>query len=150
MKVLQGLKGQSRFHFDEDAIYLERNSRDFKRCIWRINANTETVPDFLTSRSIAGGNTSPDAVIKQVFYPKYSTPASYERCRKKKGEDEEGGYGSLFSLAFTSKAAYTAFFDALQCFKGFGLGTNFTLACPYTHYYDELDWATDSASSRGW
>jgi cystathionine gamma-synthase len=130
-------------YFDEDAIYLERNSRDFKRRIWRINTNTEAVCDFLCSRSIAGGDTSPDAVIKQVFYPKYSTPENYERCRKKKGEDEEGGYGGLFSLTFTSRAASEAFFDALQCFKGPSLGTNFTLACPYTilAHYGELDWA---------
>ena len=138
--------------FDEDAIYLERNSRDFKRRVWRINANAEVVCDFLRSHSVAGGNTSPTAVIKQVFYPKYSTPENYECCRKKRTEDdEEGGYGGLFSLTFTSRAASEGFFDALQCFKGPSLGTNFTLACPYTilAHYGELDWAAGFGVEAG-
>ena len=144
-------------YFDEDAIYLERNSRDFKRRIWRINANTEAICDFLRSRSVDGGNTSPSAVIKQLFYPKYSTPENYECCRKKKKrgeeeeEEEEGGYGGLFSLTFTSRAASEGFFDALQCFKGPSLGTNFTLACPYTilAHYGELDWAAEFGVEAG-
>ena len=39
--------------------------------------------------------------------------------------------------------AAEAFYDALACAKGPSLGTNFTLACPYTilAHYDELDWA---------
>ena len=144
-------------YFDEDAIYLERNSRDFKRRVWRINANAEVVCDFLRLHSVAGGNTAPTAVIKQVFYPKYSTPENYEYCRKKKrtgGEEdgeEEGGYGGLFSLTFTSRAASEGFFDALQCFKGPSLGTNFTLACPYTilAHYGELDWAAGFGVEAG-
>ncbi|KAF8345226.1 pyridoxal phosphate-dependent transferase [Amanita rubescens] len=134
------------------SLVLNPQGRDFKRRIWRINANTEAVCNFLCSRSIAGGNTSPDTVIKQVFHPKYSTPENYERCRKKKGEDEEGGYGGLFSLTFTSRAASEAFFDALQCFKGPSLGTNFTLACPYTilaWHYGELDWAAGFGVEAG-
>lgn len=145
-------------YFDEDAIYLERNSRDFKRRVWRINANTEVVCDFLRSHSVVGGNTSPSTVIKQVFYPKYNTPENYECCRKKRtggeeeeDEDEEGGYGGLFSLTFTSRAASEGFYDALQCFKGPSLGTNFTLACPYTilAHYGELDWAAGFGVEAG-
>ncbi|KIL63188.1 hypothetical protein M378DRAFT_80090 [Amanita muscaria Koide BX008] len=149
--------------FNEDAIYLERNSRDFKRRIRRINVNTEAVCDFLRTHSIAAGHTG---VIKEVFYPKYITPENYEWCRKKgksasptsslatngKNEDEdEGGYGGLFSLTFTSKGASEAFFDALECFKGPSLGTNFTLACPYTilAHFGELDWAAGYGVEEG-
>ncbi|KAG0346280.1 Folylpolyglutamate synthetase, partial [Gamsiella multidivaricata] len=42
------------------------------------------------------------------------------------------------------------FFDALPFYKGPSLGTNFTLACPYTilaHYY-ELDWAAQFGIDR--
>ncbi|PFH48661.1 hypothetical protein AMATHDRAFT_76597 [Amanita thiersii Skay4041] len=143
-------------YFDEDAIFLERNSRDFKRRIRRINGNTEAVCDFLRSRSTSGGCSLPNTVIKEVFYPKYITPQHYEHCRIK-GEKgiaiptavkegkgaEEGGYGGLFSLTFVSRVASEAFFDALPCYKGPSLGTNFTLACPYTilAHYAELDWA---------
>ena len=75
--------------------------RDFKRRVWRINANAEVVCDFLRSHSVAGGNTAPTTVVKQVFYPKYSTPENYEYCRKKKrmgGEedDDEGGTETCF------------------------------------------------------
>jgi cystathionine gamma-synthase len=40
-------------------------------------------------------------------------------------------------------AVIQVFFDALNVFKGPSLGTNFTLACPYTllAHYTELDWA---------
>ena len=90
--------------------------------MWCINATAEVVCDFSRSHSVAGGNTAPTAVIKQMFYPKYSTPENYECRRKKKRtggeEQEEGGYGGLFSLTFTSRAAWEGFFDVLQCFKG--------------------------------
>ena len=44
-----------------------------------------------------------------------------------------------------SPAAAHAFFDSLDCAKGPSLGTNFTLACPYTLYghWGELEWAAE-------
>lgn len=132
-------------YFNEDAIYMERNSRDFKRRIRAIDANAEAVCDFLRTRSIAGG--LPTAVLKEVFYPKYTTRDKYDVCRKTQVDPEDGrvgGFGGLFSLTFTSMAASKAFFDNLQCLKGPSLGTNFTLACPYTilAHFTELDWAS--------
>nr|VWP00441.1 STE/STE11/CDC15 protein kinase [Ganoderma boninense] len=70
-------------YYGEDAVYMERNSRDFRQRIHAIDANALAVCD-------------------------------------------------------------RAFFDdALPCMKGPSLGTNFTLACPYTilAHYAELDWA---------
>ena len=124
---------------------MERNSRDFKRRIRIIDTNAEAACDFLQSRSIAGG--LPTAVIKEVFYPKYITRDNYDTCRKMQVDPDDGragGFGGLFSLTFTSMAASKAFFDALQCSKGPSLGTNFTLACPYTilAHFMELDWAS--------
>jgi cystathionine gamma-synthase len=55
------------------------------------------------------------------------------------------GYGGLFSAVFSTKSHAQQFYDALQVYKGPSLGTNFTLASPYTllaHYY-ELDWASN-------
>ncbi|KAF8882452.1 pyridoxal phosphate-dependent transferase [Infundibulicybe gibba] len=126
-------------YFDEDAVFMERNSRDFKSRIQTIDANAESVCDFLRSRSVAGGSTS--AVIKEVCYPKYSTPEHYNHCRIKGGAagGRPGGYGGLFSLTFVSQAASQAFFDGLSCYKGPSLGTNFTLASPFTilaHYHE--------------
>lgn len=142
------------FYFDEDAIFMERNSRNFRQRIHAIDKNTEAVCDFLRSRSVAGGVLA--AAIKDVFYPKWSTPENYERCRIKgyvddDGNKQDGGYGGLFSLTFTSIEASRAFFDNLAVFKGPSLGTNFTLACPYTvlAHYAEMDWALQFGVEEG-
>ena len=62
-----------------------------------------------------------------------------------------GGYGQLFSLTFTSFAASSAFFDYLPCYKGPSLGTNFTLACPYTilAHLSELEWGAEFGVEEG-
>ncbi len=138
---------------------MERNSRNFRSRSRAINKNAETICDFLLARSVAGGasaiSTSP--VIKEVYYPKYITRRNYETCRitQEDGEDsqgkEEGGYGGLFSLTFTTQEASEAFFDALPCYKGPSLGTNFTLASPYTilAHYAELEWAAQWGVEKG-
>lgn len=134
--------------YDEDAIYMERNSRDFQRRIRLINLNAEKLCDFLYTHSFAGGAGS-DAVIKNVFYPKFVTPENYKRCRKDKVRT--GGFGGLFSLTFGSCEASRAFYDALECYKGPSLGTNFTLVCPFTilAHYAELDWAAGYGVEEG-
>jgi cystathionine gamma-synthase len=125
-------------YFNEDAIYMERNSRNFRQRIKVIDANADAVCSFLRARSAAGGSTAP--VIKDVFYPKWQTRSHYEHCRI-----SGGGFGGLFSLTFTSPSASRAFFDALPCYKGPSLGTNFTLASPYTilAHYTEMEWAAE-------
>ena len=142
------LKSQTTFYedtyFDEDALFMERNSRNFAQRVRVIDENAQAVCAFLRSRSTAGG--VPSAAIKEVFYPTHTTPANYLRCKL-----PEGGYGGLFSLTFTSLAASKAFFDALPCHKGPSLGTNFTLACPYTilAHYNELGWAAEYGVEEG-
>ena len=129
---------------------MERNSRDFKQRIRSIDSNAEAICDFLRQRSLAGGASSP--AIKEVFYPKYITPENYNHCRIKDQDGKTvGGYGGLFSLTFTSLKASSAFFDALPCYKGPSLGTNFTLACPYTilAHFTELDWAAEFGVEEG-
>jgi len=64
--------------------------------------------------------------------------------------DGQAGFGGLFSILFHAPNGSTAFFDALPFYKGPSLGTNFTLACPYTilaHYY-ELEWAAQYGIDR--
>ncbi|KAN0084305.1 cystathionine gamma-synthase [Tylopilus felleus] len=131
-------------YFDEDALFMERNSRDFAQRVRIIDDNTQVICAFLRSRSVTEG--APSAAVKEVFYPKYTTPTNYLRCKL-----PEGGYGGLFSLTFTSLAASKAFFDTLPCQKGPSLGTNFTLACPYTilAHYAELEWAAQYGIEEG-
>ncbi|KAI5996144.1 pyridoxal phosphate-dependent transferase [Pisolithus albus] len=143
-------------YFTPDALVMERNSRDFLERMRIINANTEYICDFLHMHSIEGGaSESEGAVIKQVLYPKYVTPENYQVCRRRlpTGEldPENGGYGGLFSVTFTSMEASRAFYDALEVAKGPSLGTTFTLTCPYTllgHYW-ELGWAAEYGVEEG-
>ncbi|CAG8475777.1 4580_t:CDS:2 [Paraglomus occultum] len=122
--------------WEEDAIFLERNSRTFRERIAKIDENAEALCDFL--------NDHPK--VKKVYYPKYITPDIYLQYKKAKG-----GYGGLFSLTFHTDLASEQFFDALPAAKGPSLGTNFTLACPYTilAHYVELDWAAQYGVEKG-
>ena len=65
--------------------------------------------------------------VRAVYYPRLTQRRIYDMVRR-----PEGGYGGLFSLTLEEGLSPMAFYDALDVFKGPSLGTNFTLACPYT------------------
>ena len=144
-------------YFDEDAIYMQHNSRDFRRRIELIDANALAVCEFLLSRSLAASpspSSAPHPVaVKQVYNPRWETAEHYGRCRVRDPATgtPAGGYGGLLSLTFVLTKASKAFFDALSFMKGRSLGTNFTLACPYTilAHYAELDWAVGWGVEEG-
>ena len=122
--------------YGEDAIVLERNSRDIAERIPRINANAARLCEFLAER--------PE--VADVFYPARIDRANYERFLR-----PNGGFGGLFSVVLRDAAAKTErFFDALQIPKGPNLGTSFTLCCPFTllAHYRELDFAESCGISR--
>ena len=133
----------------EDAIFLERNSRDFVARISRIDRNAEAISDYMFSQSQAGG--MKDSIISSVYYPKYVTRQHYETCRRKQPYDtssegaKQGGFGGLLSIEFVTSTTAQVFYDSLACAKGPSLGTNCTLACPYTllAHYAELNWAAE-------
>ena len=115
--------------FEEDAVFLERNSRDFVSRIARINVNAEAICDVLMSHPR----------IKQVNYPKHApTRRFYDACR-----EPNGGYGGLLSCTFYDMEDAKAFYDHLDTAKGPSLGTNFTLSSPFVllAHYAELEWA---------
>ncbi|KAB8076694.1 pyridoxal phosphate-dependent transferase [Aspergillus leporis] len=114
----------------EDAVFLERNSRDFVSRIEKINCTTEQITEMLKGSSL----------VKNVYYPKCNPSRPlYEAFRH-----PNGGYGGLFSVTFFSTDEAVAFFDHLEVHKGPSLGTNFTLSSPYTllAHYGELEWAS--------
>ncbi|CAI7591465.1 unnamed protein product [Penicillium bialowiezense] len=116
-------------YWAEDAVFLERNSRDFVTRIEQINSTTENVTAMLKESPL----------VKEVYYPKFSpTRPHYDSFR-----NPNGGYGGLFSVTFHSNAEAIAFYDTLEVLKGPSLGTNFTLSSPYVllAHYGELDWA---------
>ncbi|CAK9438836.1 uncharacterized protein LODBEIA_P30600 [Lodderomyces beijingensis] len=119
----------------EDALWLERNSRDFVERVHRIDRTSEKVVDLLSACP----------KISQVYYPKTSPTRHYYDEIK----NQDGGYGGLISILFHDSKDAIKFFDAVDLHKGPSLGTNFTLACPYAilAHYQELDeiqeWGVD-------
>lgn len=111
----------------EDALYLERNSRDFALRSARVDENTLKVVALMDA----------SLVVEKVYYPTLcDTRPHYEALRR-----PDGGYGGLVSFLFKTLAGAKAFFDSLQLHKGPSLGTNFTLGCPYAVlvHYNEME-----------
>lgn len=111
----------------EDALYLERNSRDFAERSAKINRTALAAVDLLQHNSL----------ISKVYYPSISDTKNYYDAIK----TPDGGYGGLISFIFKEPEDAICFFNAVNLHKGPSLGTNFTLACPYAilAHYQELD-----------
>ncbi|KAJ1668252.1 Cystathionine gamma-synthase [Coemansia sp. RSA 1813] len=117
--------------WSEDAVFLERNSRDFMKRVPKINSNALAVAELLRA----------SAKVSCVRHPKFVTPKNYAKIMR---STSDAGYGGLLSVEFVAgESASRAFYDHLRCCKGPSLGTNFTLVSPYTilAHYAELDWA---------
>lgn len=134
--------------WSQDAVFLERNSRDFINRIHRVDVNAEAVCDILLAspRGTSLSNQS-HILVKRIFYPKHNpSRPNYEAFRK-----PEGGYGSLLSVIFHDDNDAVIFYDTIETAKGPSLGTNFTLTSPYTilAHYTELEWAAQFGVERG-
>ncbi|KNE69140.1 hypothetical protein AMAG_13996 [Allomyces macrogynus ATCC 38327] len=123
--------------WDDDAIFLEHNSRPFAERVRVINRNTEVVVDFLAKSPL----------VDRVFYPTLTDRAAYDAFRV---ATSDSGYGALLSVQFPTEVQAATFYDALHVAKGPSLGTTFTLACPYTimAHYTELAWAAEFGVCR--
>jgi cystathionine gamma-synthase len=120
----------------EDAVVLERNSRDYAQRVRQMNVTASALVDHLSAHP----------GVAEVFYPSLETPEAYAQVQR-----EGAGFGALFSIVLKEPENTSAkFFDALRVTKGPSLGTNYTLACPYTllAHYPELDWAEGCGVSR--
>jgi cystathionine gamma-synthase len=119
----------------EDALFLERNSRDFAERATKIDKTALAVVKLLQQCPI----------ISQIYYPYVNESRKYYDEIKTKN----GGYGGLMSFLFKEPEQAIKFFNAVNLNKGPSLGTNFTLACPYTilAHYQEIDeiaqWGVD-------
>jgi cystathionine gamma-synthase len=119
-----------------DAVALELNSRDFTQRATTMSRNAQALADHM--------RTHPK--VDRVWHAKSEGGRGYEFIRR-----ENGGYGCLFSFTLKNPEQTSAkFYDALRVCKGPSLGTNFTLACPYTllAHYEELDWTESVGVSR--
>ncbi len=114
--------------YGADRRVLISNMKSYRDRVQKSNANGELVAEYLREHPAVG----------RVWYPKYHTAHEYGLIRR-----EDGGYGGLVSFTLKQPRKMSKVYDALQLCKGPSLGTDFTLASPYTmlaHYF-ELDWA---------
>lgn len=111
----------------EDALYLERNSRDFAERSAKINDTALAALNLLSNSPL----------ISKVYFPSIGESKKHYDAIK----TSTGGYGGLISFLFHDPADAVCFFNAANIHKGPSLGTNFTLACPYAilAHYEELD-----------
>lgn len=127
--------------FGPDAVVLEKNSADFVERVRRMSASAATVAAWLAAHP----------AVERVHYPSLNL-AQEAACAalRRPGPASASGHGMLLSLTLRDPAATPAFFDRLRLCKGPSLGTNYSLACPYTllAHYTELDWAARCGVSR--
>jgi cystathionine gamma-synthase len=118
-----------------DAEVLWANAQDFSSRVRQTNDTALRVARFLSLH----------AAVERVWYPGLHPTESYEAIRR-----PDGGYGPLISFTLKNENHAPAVYDHLRVCKGPSLGTNFTLACPYTllAHYPELDWAESCGVRR--
>jgi cystathionine gamma-synthase len=125
--------------FKEDATTLEVNSRTFLQRSQRINRTALALAQWLAAHP----------TVDLLYYPNCD---AYDAVMRRPGvhaSNDDGndeyrpGYSSLMSIILVPDADEKVFFDSLEVCKGPSLGTNFTIACPYTllAHYTELEWA---------
>ncbi len=128
-------------HFDNeglwgaDATAICLNSRDFLERSSKINHTAEALAEWLKEKE----------EIASVYYPKFTSPVGYHAVMKSHdyGGKHKAGYGGLMSILLNPHICQRTFYDKINVSKGPSLGTNFSLACPYTllAHYHELDFA---------
>ncbi|CCF56980.1 hypothetical protein KAFR_0B06830 [Kazachstania africana CBS 2517] len=117
----------------EDAIIMERNSRDFIAKMLKINYTTDYLLDKVLIPHIGEHN-----LFKKIYHPRLTsneTKQNYEKIKCK----SDGGYGGVFSIDFNNLEQAKLFYNCLNVAKGPSLGTTMTLACPYTILYHYAD-----------
>ena len=99
--------------FDEDALVLAENAKGFQDRCGLMHGNGLALSQYLE-----------DHPAVETLYR----------------QPPESGFGWIFSFVLREPARTTpVFYDQLRCCKGPGLGTEFTLVCPYTmlaHYHE--------------
>ena len=123
------------FLWIEDAEVLEQNSRDITARMSTVNRTAELLFEMLRSHP----------KIDKVYYPKHEPSSNYSCLMR-----PVGGYGGIMSLLPKNPMSSMRLYDFLRICKGPSMGTNFTLACPYTilAHFQELDWAESVGASR--
>ncbi len=119
----------------DDAVALERNSRDYAERVQMMSRNSCGLFAYLSRHP----------KVERVWHSMNEGGAGYALLQR-----EGGGHSCLFSFTLKDRSLTPAFYDALAVCKGPSLGTDFTLVCPYTMlaHYDELPWAESCGVDR--
>ena len=120
----------------EDAQVLEQQARSFPERMQQHNRNGLWLAERLRAHP----------AVERVWYPKWEFSEAYEAVRR-----PSGGWGALVTfLPKDAEKRAPAVYDRMAVCKGPSLGTEFTLACPFTllAHYTELDWAEACGVSR--
>ncbi|CEG40231.1 cystathionine gamma-synthase [Plasmopara halstedii] len=121
------------FLFEDDVLILLEQSQTLNQRLAKTNATTFEIVKKMENHPL----------VKDVFYPtRGDVKHLFDPFVKESVEKEKPHFGPLFSIVLHGGCEPAkAFYDALTCAKGPSLGTNFTLACPYSllAHYVELD-----------
>ncbi|KAJ0396415.1 hypothetical protein P43SY_001745 [Pythium insidiosum] len=130
------------FLLEADARALLDASQHVLQRVARVNASASLIVERLQAHPL----------VKSLFYPSLDAARGrFDRLRSQRAGPSAAGYGPLLSVVLRGgERVARAFYDSLHVAKGPSLGTNFTLACPYTiiaHYY-ELDFVESCGVDR--
>ncbi|CAI5719529.1 unnamed protein product [Hyaloperonospora brassicae] len=130
------------FLAEDDVEVLLEQSENLTERLAKTNASAATIVERLVTHP----------VVKDVYYPtRGDTRTLYDPFLHLPGETDTPRYGPLVSiLLHGGLEPAKAFYDTLTIAKGPSLGTNFTLACPYTllAHYGELDFVETCGVDR--
>ena len=138
LKALFAARYVPEFYVD-DAVAIERNSRDYLTRSATLNANALRVVEALQARA-----EDSSSAVRQVHYPTTNpSGAHYRQFMRPATADFVPGFGCVFSIELDDLATTRAFYEALDVHKSVHLGAPFTLAFAYTMcaYKRKLDWA---------
>ncbi|KAJ5377605.1 uncharacterized protein N7496_005014 [Penicillium cataractarum] len=122
--------------FPLDAIVLSHNSADYASRVRQCSTTAKSLAEFLVTHPLIESVNYPTLVPSRSQYDRYRRPG--ER------------YGYLLSIVFKDPAHAVTFFDALNVWKGPSIGTNSTIALPYSvlAHWEEGEWAAQYGVPR--
>ncbi|KAJ5219026.1 uncharacterized protein N7498_001125 [Penicillium cinerascens] len=130
------IHGYLKYHYEDllfpaDAVLLSENCIDYPDRVRRCSRTAREIAHLLAAHPS----------VDYVNYPTLvRSRAEYERYRR-----EGEGYGYLLSVVFREPDFAVKFFDALDVWKGPSIGTNSSIALPYSvlAHWEEQDWAAE-------
>jgi cystathionine gamma-synthase len=114
-------------YFEEEAVVLERNSRDYLSRSATLNNNAARLVEYLNEKA-----NDPKSCVCRIYYPTtQSSLLNYQDRMRRPTEEFTPGYGGLFSVELSTEERAIAFYDNLNVHKGPHFGAPMALACPY-------------------